>query len=197
MRSILAAFLIALATAVPGGAQSLSPDAEARRSLHVEAQRERLDELFGELARTRSPSEARLIEGRIWSEWMQSGSSTVDLMMGWAARAAGSDQQGVALDYLDQVILLVPDYAEAWNRRATLHFLRGDYDLSVRDIEETLEREPRHFGALSGLGQIMIRTERPHLARDAFARVLAVYPGNRNAQEALARLEEELTGDAL
>ena len=197
MRTLLAALLIVAAAAGPAAAQALSPDAVARRSIHVDAQAKRLDELFSELARTRAPSEARLIEGRIWSEWMQSGSATIDLMMGWAARAAGTEQQGVALDYLDQVILLVPDYAEAWNRRATLHFLRGDYELSIRDIEETLAREPRHFGALAGLGQIMVRTERPHLARDAFARVLAVYPGNRNAQEALQRLEEELTGDAL
>ena len=196
MRTLLLACLLALVP-VAATAQALSPDAQARRALHVEAQTERLDQLFAELARTRAPAEARLVEGRIWSEWMQSGSPTVDLMMAWAARAAGAEQPGVALDYLDQIILTVPDYAEAWNRRATLHFLRGDYDLSIRDIEETLSREPRHFGALAGLGQIMIRTDRPRLARDAFARVLAVYPGNRSAQEALARLEEELTGDAL
>ena len=204
MRTLLAACLVAaslaagsLAAAPTAAAQSLSPDAQARRAIHVEEQGVRLDGMFAELARTRSPAQARLIEGRIWSEWMRSGSASVDLMMGWAARAASTEQQGVALDYLDQVILLVPDYAEAWNRRATLHFMRGDYDLSIRDIEETLAREPRHFGALAGLGQIMVRTDRPRLARDAFARVLAVYPGNRNAQEALARLEEELTGDAL
>lgn len=198
MRTLLAPLvaLALVASAMPAGAQSLSPDAEARRALHVEAQDERLDDLFAELARTPSPSEARLIEGRIWSEWMRSGSATIDLMMGWAARLSG-EQPGVALDYLDQIILLVPDYAEGWNRRATLHFMRGDYDLSIRDIEETLAREPRHFGALAGLGQIMQRTDRPRLARDAFARVLTVYPGNRNAQEALAQLEERLTGDEL
>ena len=195
MRTLLAAALIALAS--PAFAQGLSPDAEARRAILMEARAETLDELFAELARTPSPAEARLIEGRIWSEWMRSGSATVDLMMAWAARAAGSEQQGVALDYLDQVILMVPDYAEAWNRRATLHFMRGDYDLSIRDIEETLAREPRHFGALAGLGQILVRQDRPRLARDAFARVLGVYPANRNAQEALQRLEEELAGEPL
>ena len=196
MRALLSLVAL-LCLASPAAAQGLSPDAEARRTVVMEERAETLDELFAELARTRSPAEARLIEGRIWSEWMRSGSATVDLMMAWAARSAGSDAQGVALDYLDQVILMVPDYAEAWNRRATLHFMRGDYDLSIRDIEETLAREPRHFGALAGLGQIMVRQDRPRLARDAFARVLAVYPANRNAQEALERLEDELTGEPL
>ena len=163
MRPIIASLLasLSLSLAAPAVAQSLSPDAQARRAIHIEERGETLDELFAELARTRSPAEARLIEGRIWSEWMGSGSATIDLMMAWAARAAGSEQQGIALDYLDQVILMVPDYAEAWNRRATLHFMRGDYALSIRDIEETLAREPRHFGALAGLGQIMVRQGRP------------------------------------
>lgn len=197
MRTLLASALAALLLASPAAAQALSPDAEAKRAIVAEERTEALDELFGELARTRSPAEARLIEGRIWSEWMRSGSPTIDLMMGWAAQAASGEQAGLALDYLDQVILMVPDYAEAWNRRATLHFMRGDYALSIRDIEETLAREPRHFGALAGLGQIMLRQDRPALARDAFARVLSVYPANRNAQEALQRLEEELTGEPL
>ena len=175
----------------------LSADAQVRRERLLEARAERLDDLFGELARTRSPAEARLIEGRIWSEWMQSGSRTIDFLMSTAARAAQSGNPGLAFDHLDQIILTVPDYAEAWNRRATLHFMLGDYDASVRDIEETLAREPRHFGALSGLGQIMLRLERPRDARDAFQRTLGVYPANRNAQERLAEIEEELSGEPL
>ena len=188
---------LALGTALPSAAQGLSADAMERRGVLMAERAERLDELFAELRRTADPAEARLIEGRIWSEWMSSGSATIDLMMGWASRAARTEDWGVAFDYLDQVIVLVPDYAEAWNRRATLHFVRGDYDKSIQDIEETLKREPRHFGALSGLGQIMLRQERPELARDAFERTLEVYPANRSAQEALGRIEEELTGQAL
>ena len=175
----------------------LSADARVRRERLLEARAERLNELFTELARTREPSEARLIEGRIWSEWMQSGSRTIDFLMSTAARAAQSGNPALAFDHLDQVIVLVPDYAEAWNRRATLHFMQGDYAKSVRDIEETLAREPRHFGALSGLGQIMIRLERPRDARDAFERTLRIYPANRNAQQSLANIEEELSGEPL
>ena len=197
MRTLVYTLLASLLAIVPSSAQELSESVQAKRAVLLEARAERLDELFAQLSRTSRPSEARLVEGRIWSEWMLSGSATIDLMMGWAARAAQAGDHGVAFDYLDQIIVLVPDYAEAWNRRATLHFMRGDYDKSVRDIEQTLEREPRHFGALSGLGQIMIRRERPRLARDAFRRTLAVYPANRSAQEALARLEEELIGDEL
>ena len=175
----------------------LSADARARRERLLEARAKRLDDLFAELARTGAPAEARLIEGRIWSEWMQSGSRTIDFLMGTAARAAQSGNPSLAFDHLDQIIVLVPDYAEAWNRRATLHFMQGNYDASVRDIEETLLREPRHFGALSGLGQIMMRLERPRDARDAFRRTLGVYPANRNAQQRLLELEETLSGEPL
>ena len=175
----------------------LSADARARRERLLEARTERLDELFDELSRTRSPSAARLIEGRIWSEWMQSGSRTIDFLMGAAARAAQGGNHALAFDHLDHIIVLVPDYAEAWNRRATLHFMVGSYDASVRDIEETLSREPRHFGALSGLGQIMLRLDRPSDAREAFQRTLDVYPANRNAQNALAEIEETLSGEPL
>ena len=175
----------------------LSADARVRRERVLEARAERLDELFTELRRTREPSEARLIEGRIWSEWMRSGSRTIDFLMGTAARAAQSGNSALAFDHLDQIIVLVPDYAEAWNRRATLHFMLGNYDASVRDIEETLRREPRHFGALSGLGQIMMRLERPRDARDAFERTLGIYPANRGAQERLVEIEEELSGQPL
>ena len=175
----------------------LSADARARRERLLEARAKRLDDLFAELARTGAPAEARLIEGRIWSEWMQSGSRTIDFLMGTAARAAQSGNPSLAFDHLDQIIVLVPDYAEAWNRRATLHFMQGNYDASVRDIEETLLREPRHFGALSGLGQIMMRLERPRDARDAFQRTLGVYPANRNAQQRLLELEETLSGEPL
>ena len=188
---------LVLVAVFPSLAQGLSGDAAERRAVLMVERAERLDELFAELRRTSDPAEARLIEGRIWSEWMSSGSATIDLMMGWASRAARTEDWGVAFDYLDQIIVLVPDYAEAWNRRATLHFVRGDYDKSIQDIEETLKREPRHFGALSGLGQIMLRQERPDLARDAFERTLEVYPANRSAQEALGRIEEELTGQSL
>ena len=195
--AVLIGLVAMLASPVAVPAQGLSSDAAERRAVVLEARAARLDELFTELSRTAAAADARVIEGRIWSEWMSSGSATVDLMMGWAARAAQTGKHGIAFDYLDQIILIVPDYAEAWNRRATLHFMRGDYDKSVADIEETLKREPRHFGALSGLGQIMLRRERPALARDAFRRTLEVYPANKAAQEALTQLEEELTGQPL
>ena len=199
LRAIGAALIVSLASlgAVPSAAQGLSPDAVERRAVALEARAERLDELFGELRRTGQASEARVLEGRIWSEWMRSGSATVDLMMAWAARAAQSGDHGVAFDYLDQIILIVPDYAEAWNRRATLHFIRGDYDRSIEDIEETLQREPRHFGALLGLGQIMMRRGDLERAREAFEETLAVYPANRAAQDALLEVDKETTGQPL
>ncbi|TIV28771.1 MAG: hypothetical protein E5V99_19755, partial [Mesorhizobium sp.] len=82
----------------------------------------RLDQLFTELKRERNEKAAERIAGRIWNEWNQSGSASIDLMMQWAQKATEDQKFDVALDFLDQVVTLQPDYAEGWNRRATVHF---------------------------------------------------------------------------
>ncbi len=156
-----------------------------------------LDGLFDKLRRERSEPAAKKIADAIWAEWLDSGSPSIDLMMGWANDAAKDKKWDVALDFLDQVTLLMPSYAEVWNRRATVHFLRNDFAKSMTDIERTLKLEPRHFGALGGLAQIMQVTGRKALALDAWQRVLAIYPMNRNAQSEVARLSEELAGDGI
>ncbi|TIP32118.1 MAG: hypothetical protein E5X69_30870, partial [Mesorhizobium sp.] len=82
----------------------------------------RLDQLFTELKRERNEKPAERIAGRIWNEWNQSGSASIDLMMQWAQKATEDQKFDVALDFLDQIVTLQPDYAEGWNRRATVHF---------------------------------------------------------------------------
>ena len=103
----------------------------------------------------------------------------------------------VALDFLDQVVTLSPAYAEGWNRRATVHYMMHNFAKSMADIDHTLQLEPRHFGALSGMAEIMKETERKQLALDAYQRVLDIYPMMRNAQNELATLSEELTGEGI
>ena len=100
----------------------------------------------------------------------------------------------VAEDLLDQVTTLAPEYAEGWNRRATLYFTMSDYGRSVADIETTLALEPRHFGALSGLAAILQRLNRDEEALVTWYKVLEIYPANKPAQSAVVALEEKLAG---
>ena len=157
----------------------------------------RLDTLFSELKRERNEKAAERIAGRIWEEWSRSGSASIDLMMGWSKTAMDNKKFDVALDFLDQVVTMEPTYAEGWNRRATVHFMMQNYAKSMSDINHTLQIEPRHFGALSGMGQIMKNTGREELALQAWERVLDIYPMMRSAQNEVATLSEELAGEGI
>lgn len=156
-----------------------------------------LDGLFGQLKKTSDRRRAKRVEERIWSLWRASDSKSVDLLTGWARSAMGKKKYGQALDLLDQVLVMRPNYAEAWNQRATLHFMRSQYGKSIADIERTLALEPRHFGALSGLAVILERMGQPKRALDVWYRTLAIYPAMKNAQSSVARLEEQLAGSKL
>ncbi len=157
----------------------------------------RLDGLFAQLKRERNEKAAERIAAKIWQEWFKSGSASVDLMMSWSNDAIEAKKFDVALDFLDQVVTLAPDYPEGWNRRATVHFMMNNYAKSMADIEHTLELEPRHFGALSGMAQILKNTGRKQLALNAYQRVLEIYPMMRSAQAEVATLSEELTGEGI
>jgi tetratricopeptide (TPR) repeat protein len=159
--------------------------------------KERLDKLFSELKRERNEQAAARIAQNIWTQWFDSGSASIDLMMHWSNDALEDRKFDVALDFLDQVTLLQPDFAEGWNRRATVHFMMREYAKSMADIDKTLQLEPRHFGALSGMAQIMKATGRKQLALEAWQRVLAIYPMMRSAQTELATLSEELAGEGI
>jgi tetratricopeptide (TPR) repeat protein len=157
----------------------------------------RLDKLFSDLKRERNEKAAERIAGNIWSEWFQSGSASIDLMMQWSQKAMNEQKFDVALDFLDQVVTLQPSYAEGWNRRATVHFMMKNYGKSMADIDRTLQLEPRHFGALSGLAQIMAETGHKQSALEAWQKVLAIYPMMRSAQNQVATLSEELAGEGI
>jgi tetratricopeptide (TPR) repeat protein len=157
----------------------------------------RLDKLFADLKRERNEKAAERIAGQIWNEWRKSGSASVDLMLQWSNEAAEKKKFDVALDFLDQVVTLQPNFAEGWNRRATVHFLMDNYAKSMADIEYTLRLEPRHFGALSGLAAILKETGRKELALDAYERTLDIYPMMRDAQSEVATLSEELAGEGI
>jgi tetratricopeptide (TPR) repeat protein len=200
MRILSALCAAALTAAALSPATAAEPVAapEKQAATTAEAKTEnRLDELFGQLKRERNEKAAERIASRIGEEWSHSGSASIDLMMTWSQTALDGKKFDVALDFLDQVVTMEPTYAEGWNRRATVHFMMQNYAKSMADISHTLELEPRHFGALSGMGQIMKNTGRNELALEAWQRVLDIYPMMRSAQNEVATLSEELAGEGI
>lgn len=151
-------------------------------------------DLLEQLKRERQPETAKAISGAILIEWSDSGSPTVNLMMQWAADALKKKNNAAALDFLDQAIVLEPDFAEAWHRRATLHYAMNDYRKAVSDLNHVLQLQPRHFAALSGLAAILTETGRDAKALEAWQRYLDIYPADRDAQEAVTTLSEKLAG---
>jgi len=155
---------------------------------------ERLDALFEDLESAPGVRISAVIERQIWAIWSQgpTDDSTSQLRRGVRAMRLGELDR--ALTVFDQLIEQEPGFAEAWNKRATLHYIRGDITLSMADIEQTLVLEPRHFGALAGLGSIFTRLQRPSAAIRAFEQVLDIYPQSRSSQRNLKRLREQIKG---
>jgi tetratricopeptide (TPR) repeat protein len=153
-----------------------------------------LDFLFGALKAAPDEASAKHVEARIWALWLQTPSDTAALLMMRAKVAMDSQQMDVALKLLDAVVKLRPDYVEGWNRRATLYYLRNDYTHSLQDIEQVLVREPRHFGALAGLGMIMQDLGDEKRALDAFRKALAVNPHLEKVPELVKTLTEKVEG---
>lgn len=195
--SVLGALASLPAAAAPGEAKVSDKPPAATATKPEPSRAERLDRLFAKLKREPDPDAARRIAESIDAIWRQSGSPTVDLLMKWSEQAAGDKRYATALDLLDQVTVLEPDYAAGWNQRATVHFLMNDYSRSMADIDKTLSLEPRHFGALSGMASIFKALGKDRLAMEALQKVLAVYPADRKAQERLGALADELAGQGI
>ena len=160
------------------------------------AQTAKLDELFTSL-RAADDAGADQIVTEIWIEWSKSGSPSIDLLLqrGRAALAAGVPQ--VAIEHLTAAIDQDPAFAEAWNARATAYFQTGDLGPSVADIAQVLTLNPRHFGALSGLGMIFEELGKPDKALEAYKAALAVNPHMADIKTAVERLEKDLAGQDL
>jgi len=159
-------------------------------------EKSRLDQLYSELAEADTPKSAERVAREIQMLWMESGSDTVDVLMSQAGKAIQAEESGLALDLLDAVVVLKPSYAEGWNRRATVHYMREDFGKSLVDIERTLALEPRHWGALSGLAIIQRRLGFKDEALKTFKKALEINPGLENATKAISDLEKEAEGEA-
>jgi len=154
--------------------------------------------LFDDLQRTGNTAEANRLTAEIWQRWITHDSDQ---------RANSLMQDGMELmnrgrlDQAEQVFSSLvgerPDFAEAWNKRATIRFLRGDDSGSRRDIARVIDLEPRHFGALSGLGMIHMRAGELQAALQAFEAALRVNPHLDQAVDITARLRQRLRGQTL
>ena len=153
-----------------------------------------LDFLFEALKAAPDADSAKLVENRIWALWFASGSDTCDLLMTRVKTANDEKDLTLALQLLDAVIELKPDYTEAWNRRATIYFANKEYGKSLADLRQVLAREPRHFGALTGLGVIMQELGEDKLALEAFRRALVVNPHLQKIPEFVKSLTEKVEG---
>jgi tetratricopeptide (TPR) repeat protein len=153
-----------------------------------------LDMLFEALKIAPDAESAKAIEERIWALWIVSGSDTCNLLMARVKAATDDKDYALAVKLLDAIIGLKPTYTEAWNRRATLHFLQKDYGQALTDIREVLAREPRHFGALSGLGLILQELGDEKHALEAYRRALAIDPHLEHVDDAIKTLSEKVEG---
>lgn len=148
---------------------------------------DRLDGLFEVLRGTDAPEEARAAEVEIWRIWVESGREDIDALMVEGILAMSRQQLDDAITIFGQITERAPHFAEGWNKRATAFYLNEDYVASVEDIRHTLALEPRHFGAIAGMGLIFLSQGDEAGALEAFEAVLAIHP---HAPHARARVEE-------
>jgi tetratricopeptide (TPR) repeat protein len=153
-----------------------------------------LDRLFAALKLAPDDESAKYIENRIWAIWLASTSDTANLLMGRAKSAADGKDYDLAIRLLNAVIDIRPDFTEAWNRRATVYYTKKDFGRALADIREVLAREPRHFGALSGLGIILQELGDDKHALDAFRRALVIHPRLERIPDLVQKLSEKIDG---
>jgi tetratricopeptide (TPR) repeat protein len=160
-----------------------------------QTQKQNLDTLFASLKKTRDPDEAVEIASMIALESRDSGSATINLLLQWSAEAVKQNRLPAALEFLDQAVVLKPDFAESWNQRAILHYRMKNLRKAMADITVVLKLEPRHFGALLAMASILEERGMDEQAIKALESSLAVYPADRDAQTRLNALSDKRDGN--
>lgn len=196
----------------PGGASNSAKDASAAQAAKARARAENLkkamaprpdpaalrqralDELFKQLRGATDPQAARDVAQSIERVWLQSQSDTANLLMQRALLSIRSQNYPVALSLLDKILDLEPGWAEAWNQRATIRFLTDDPDGSMADIDQVIKLEPRHFGALAGMGMILQRAGFDKRALEVFNKSLEIYPEQPDVKETVEKLTLDVEG---
>lgn len=156
-----------------------------------------LEGLYAHLATADSEESAQLVAQSIERIWLHSGSDTVSLLMERAIGAAEEKRLDLALQLLDAVVELAPDFAEGWNRRALVNYMRDDYAVALGDLRRVLALEPNHFKALDGLVQILREMGEKKAALKALQQLLAIHPYWQGGKQALEELAREVEGQGI
>jgi tetratricopeptide (TPR) repeat protein len=201
--ALLAMALLAVATAwtVPARAEAVNPEppkpveppSTLPRVQHGD-KAQNLDRLFEALKVAPDDESAKYVENRIWAIWLASPSDTANLLMERAKAAVDGKDFNLAIKLLDAIIDIKPDFVEAWNRRATVYYTKKDFGNAIADLHEVLAREPRHFGALSGLGIILQEIGDEKRALEAYRRALAIHPKLERIPDLAKKLADKVDG---
>lgn len=196
---LLAAVALCGAILVPAGPAVSEPGSwvEAPKKLPRLQRGDRtnnLDFLFGALKVAPDEASSKSIEERIWALWLVSKSDTTNLLMTRVKTAMDGENLDLAIKLLDSIIQIKPDYTEAWNRRATAYYLKKEFNRSLADIRQVLAREPRHFGALAGLGLIMQDLGDDKRALEVYRKALAIHPRLPRVPDLIKTLTEKVEG---
>ncbi len=180
---------------MPGSTDKQLPAAPEKLPKPLRGDRARnIDFLFEALKAAPDDDTAKQVENRLWALWLASGSDTADLLMSRVKGAIEAKDANLAIQLLSSIIEIKPDYVEAWNRRATLYFANKDYGRAIADLRQVLVREPRHFGALSGLGLIFQEIGDDKQALEVYRRALAVHPRLQKIPDVVKTLTEKVEG---
>ena len=151
-----------------------------------------LDDLFARLRLATAPAEIEALQNGIWQVWLTSSDAATNEVLEVGTRAMQADDLALAIRQFTTIILLNPSFSEAWNKRATAHYMRGEYRASLADIAETLRREPRHFGALWGRAAILRELGDYRHALDSLITLSGVCPNLPGLREEQSSLQERL-----
>ncbi len=202
MRSRISGLVFAVAAAAVLSAP-VSAFAQARRWMDPPSASSRLprndrtqnlDFLFGALKVAPDEDSAKAISDRIWGVWLGSGGDTTNLLISRVRSAIEKKEYDLAIQLLDSVIEFKPEYVEGWNQRATVYYMKQDYTRALADLAQVLSREPRHFGALFGVGVIMQEFGDDRRALEVYRRALELDPHMKRIPDLVKTLSEKIEG---
>ena len=142
--------------------------------------------------RDSDPLVRRLTERALWEVWSRSGDRDIDRLFAVGVEQMNDQQGAAAVQTFSEIIRRKPEFAEGWNKRATVYYVLGEYAKSLADCDEVMKRNPYHFGALSGYGMIYMELNEPARALTYFERTLAVNPNLESVAEAVQMLRRLL-----
>ena len=193
LASAIAAVLSAPAPAFAQADRWIEPPSNSSRPLRND-RLQNLDFLFGALKVAPDEESAKSIADRIWGVWLGSGGDTTNLLISRVRSAIESKDLDLAVQLLDSIVEFKPEYVEGWNQRATVHYMKKDYTRALADLAQVLKREPRHFGALFGVGVIMQEFGDDRRALEVYRRALELDPHMKRVPDLVKTLSEKVEG---